>query len=121
MPRTSKSYDQGFRDGFKKAMEEWDARQKQRVTDIDTYGLEEAAHRLTRNFGYIRMGFGTQGLFYVRYKWTREEHADTYTMGSNPSLGAAIANCMEHADEVEAGKRKATVDTPYRQPSKTRP
>lgn len=114
MPRTSKGYDAGYRDGYKAAVAELEARRAAEPTDIDLYGLETVETLLRAKTGYLRAGLGLDGLLYTRYKWTCGPYEEHYTFGSGQSLGFALANVAEHADQVEAGKRKPLLDRPYR-------
>lgn len=114
MPRTNKSYDQGFRDGYKRAVEDYNARQVQPATDLDTFALEEAARILAQQLGYIRLGLGADRRYWTRYKWTRGPLEGFYTLASGDTIGASLATTIAHADEVEAGKRKPTRDNPPR-------
>lgn len=64
--------------------------------------------------GYLRAGVGQDGLFYLRYKWTRGALAERYTFGSGRTLCAATEALLANVQAVLAGKRGATKDTPYR-------
>jgi len=103
MPRTSKGYDQGYRDGYKAAVAELEARRAAPATDVDIYGLESAETLLRAKTGYLRAGLGQDGLIYTRYKWTSGEWAEFYVFGSGQSLGFALAHAAEHAEQGEAG------------------
>lgn len=114
MPRTSKGYDQGYRDGYKAAVAELEARRAAPPTDIDIYGLEACETFIRGAQGYVRAGLGVDSLIYTRWKWTKGPYEGFYVFGSGQSLGFALANAIEHAQQAEAGKRKMQKDTPYR-------
>lgn len=114
MPRSSPSYDKGYRDGYKAAVAELTARPTVPVDDLAQWALEETEHYLRAATGYIRCGVGQDKTIYVRYKWTVGIYADHYTMGSGHNIAAALVNLIEHISQVEAGKRKPHPDKPYR-------
>lgn len=76
--------------------------------------MEELESVLAASEGYLRAGVGQDGLFYLRYKWTRGALADRYTFGSGRTLCAAAEALLANVQAVLAGKRAATKDTPYR-------
>lgn len=114
MPRSNPSYDKGFRDGYKRAQEDFNERLKNTATDLDTFAIEETAAILAQRMGYFRVGMGADGDYWTRYKWTRGPLEGLYTLASGQTLGLAFSQTAEKVHQVEAGKLKAHPDKPAR-------
>jgi len=76
--------------------------------------LAEAQYQLEKKTGYFRVGMGSDGLTWARYKWTLGQMEGFYTFGSGSFLADAFAQVCVRVQEIEAGKAKATKDTPQR-------
>lgn len=111
---TRKPLSQEWKNGFLAAHEGLRNAKERSDEDLTIYALSEAHESLQECTGYVRMGFGQDGLYWVRWKWTAGGLEGRYTFGSGVSLAGALANCMGAKAEVEAGKRKAHLDTGYR-------
>lgn len=64
--------------------------------------------------GYIRIGWGRDGLPWARYKWTGGALAGKYTFGSGDTVGLALDQMCERVYACESGKRHAHTDEGYR-------
>lgn len=114
MPRENKTYDAGFRAGYKKGIEDERRINAGVSSDLVDFAFGETQLLLSQKTGYIRLGQGSDNLVWARYKWTCGPMADHYTFGSGAFLSDAFAQVCLRVQEVEAGKRKATLDTKWR-------
>ena len=64
--------------------------------------------------GYIRIGWGRDGVPWARFKWTGGHLAGKYTFGSGDSVGMALEQVCERVYACESGKRHAHTDEGYR-------
>lgn len=109
-----KAYSPDWKAGFLAAHEGLKTTKGGDYADVELFGLGECQCLLGAKEGYLRAGFGHDGLFWVRYKWTEGVLAGTYVFGSAHTLGLALAEAATAAGEVLAGKRKPSRDTGYR-------
>lgn len=114
MSTKTKEYNYGYEAGRKAGLDEAARRFRDEYSDLGTLAVESAALLLHRTRGYLRVGIGRDGTFYVRHKWLQGTLADLYTLRSDTSLGEAISQVCIAAEQVECGAIKATKDTPYR-------
>jgi hypothetical protein len=114
MPRTSRSYDDGFRAGYLKGIADERRINAGNDTDLVEFAAAETDLLLTQHTGYLRLGAGSDGLTWARYKWTCGPLEGFYTFGSGHNLADALAQVCTRVQEIEAGKRKATKDSPAR-------
>lgn len=114
MPRTTRSYDDGFRAGYKKGIADERLINQVVSSDLGDFAIAEAQLLLGQKSGYLRVGWGTDGHIWCRYKWTCGPLEGFYTFGSGSTLPDALAQVCTRVQEIEAGKRKATRDTPAR-------
>jgi len=89
-------------------------RQQVDRSDLDEFALDEAGLQ-AKTKGYFRMGYQEKaGTYWASWKWTEGALDEHYTYASGATLGECLAVVCAHAQECEAGKRKATKDTPYK-------
>lgn len=114
MSKQTKEYNHAYQNGFYAGKAETAAKMEQNGDDIGAFALAEMDCILQQQEGYVRIGVGTDGAPWVRYKWTKGTHADCYTFGSGETLSMAIAQVCGRVHEINAGKRKPTRDTGYK-------
>jgi hypothetical protein len=74
--------------------------------------VEELAVLVREHKGYLRVGAGTDGMFWARWKWTAGVLAGLYVFARQDSLCAALQEVCGRASEVCEGKRAASLDRP---------
>lgn len=114
MSTKTKEYNYGYEAGRRAGLEEAARRFTEEYSDLGTIALEELALLLSGAEGYIRIGWGRDETYYVRYKWTQGRLAGLYTLRSAKLLGEAVSSIVVAARQVETGAIKGTVDSPPR-------
>lgn len=82
--------------------------------DLAAFAVDELSGILNEKVGYVRLGAGKDGLFWLRYKWTQGPLAGWYTLTSAHLLEDAISALCVRVRQCEVGECKATFDHPYR-------
>lgn len=114
MTKQSREFSHGYNSGYYAGIEAARAQLEKNQDDLVAFAHAHLELILSRKEGYVRLGLGTDGTIWARYKWTAGAYPDHYTFGSGVSLGLALAQMCERVDECNAGKRKPTRDTGYK-------
>ena len=98
---------------YRLTLELADLRRGAQGDDLTLMAMEGKERVLERSCGYFREGRDLRtGLFWVRFKWTDGPLRERYQFGSGETLALATMCVLDKVEQVEAGKLKASLDSP---------